>query len=68
MTFELREVVRGVNRRRRKPHESPPRGKRKCWTCGLENLQRDCRLCDAEKKRFESENERESSPRGGARR
>jgi anion-transporting ArsA/GET3 family ATPase len=69
MTSELREVVRSVNRRGRNQDGSPPRGKRKCWTCGSENhLQRDCRLYNAEKKRTESENEQESGQRGGARR
>ena len=69
MTSELREVVRGVNRRERNQNESPPRGKRKCWTCGSEDhLQRECRLYNAEKKRNESGSEEESSPRGGPRR
>ena len=68
MTSELREVVRSVNRRERNQNGSPPRGKRKYWTCGSEDhLQRDCRLYNAEKKRNESGNEEGSSPRGGAR-
>ncbi|CAB4037020.1 Retrovirus-related Pol poly from transposon 412 [Paramuricea clavata] len=69
MMSELREVVRSVNRRGRNQDGSPPKGKRKCWTCGSEDhLQQDCRLYNAEKKRTESENEQESGQRGGARR
>ena len=61
ITSELRE---GKNQTR-----SPPRGKRKCWTCGSEDhLQRDCRLYSADEKRSELGNEEESSPRGGVRR
>ena len=69
MTSELREVVRSVKGKGRNQDGSPPRGKRKCWTCGSEDhLQRDCRLYNAEKKRTESENGEESGQRGGARR
>ena len=69
MTSELREVVRSMNQREKNQNGSPPRGKRKCWTCGSEDhLQRDCHLYNAEKKRNESGNEEESSPRGGVRR
>ena len=68
MTSELRQVVRSVNGRGRNYASSPPRGKRKCWTCGSEDhLQRDCRLYNAEKKRTESGNEEMSGQRGGAR-
>ncbi len=69
MTSELREVVRSVKGRGRNQDGSPPRGKRKCWTCGSEDhLQRDCQLYyNAEKKRTESENGEELGQRGGAR-
>ena len=69
ITSELREVVKSVNRGGKNQTRSPPRGKRKCWTCGSEDhLQQDCRLYSADEKRSESENEEESSPRGGVRR
>ena len=66
---ELRQVAKSVNRVGKNQTRSPPRGKRKCWTCGSEDhLQRDCRLYSADEKRSESGNEEESSPRGGVRR
>ena len=66
ITSELREVAKSVNRGGKNQTRSPPRGKRKCWTCGSEDhLQRDCRLYSADEKRSESGNEEESSPSGG---
>ena len=67
-TSELREVVRSVNRRGRSQDRSPPRGRRKCWTCGAEDhIQRHCRANDTKKNHNESGNEQESSQRGGTR-
>ena len=62
-TSELREVVRSVNRRGR----SQDRLRRKCWTCGAEDIQRHCHANDTKKNHNESGNEHESIQRGGTR-
>jgi hypothetical protein len=69
MTAELRKIVSDVNQKKQTREKSPPREKRKCWTCNSEkHVQRDCPTFQRHQHERIQGNEGQSSLQGEGRR
>jgi hypothetical protein len=69
MTAELRKIVSDVNQKKQTREKSPPREKRKCWTCNSEkHVQRDCPTFRRQQHERIQGNEGQSSLQGEGRR